>query len=215
MKQIWEVDSEGNIIDLYLMTDDEIQKAKDEGRFMLDLDRGKFYRPKYNHSLGQWEETDRVGLQKTFINGKMIELSRKCNETILGKFSSQVNGVTYYFSNDMEAQANFEKCDRAFEKGRLTDIAWTCYNTNDEVVRLVLTPETFEQVYLDHLYHIQNNISKLRDFLMPMVDSSISEEDLKKITWNMSLTVEEPTQEEPVIDEPTAEEAPQEEEIIV
>jgi hypothetical protein len=114
---------------------------------------------------------------------KEHELNSKCNSTILGRFSCVVNDETYHFSNDMEAQANFEKCDRAFEKGRLTEIPWTAYDTDGNVVRVVLTQETLEQVYLAHLYHIQSSIAKFRDVLMPQVLAATTVEEVEAIKW--------------------------------
>jgi hypothetical protein len=114
---------------------------------------------------------------------KIQELNKMCNMTILGRFTSVVNGAPYQFSNDMEAQANFEKCDRAFDNGRIQEIAWTVYNSEGQVERVLLDPVTFEGVYLDHLAHIQNNISKFRDFLMPQVEEATTVEEVKQIKW--------------------------------
>lgn len=118
-------------------------------------------------------------------NDKIQELNADCNRAILGKFLCDVNGVTYYFSNDMEAQANFEKCDRAFEKGRLTEVVWTVYTLEGEVARIIMTYSDFENVYIKHLEHIQNNISRFRDFLMPLVEGATSEEEIKSIQWSI------------------------------
>lgn len=114
---------------------------------------------------------------------KILELTSACNKTILGRFTSVVDGVTYLFSNDMEAQANFEKCDRAFEKNRLTELMWTAYTTDGEVVRLTFTPETFEPTYIDHLTHIQGTIAKFRDVLMPQVMAATTIEEVEAIKW--------------------------------
>lgn len=114
---------------------------------------------------------------------KMSELANLCNRTILSRFSSKVNGEDYFFSNDMEAQSNFEKCDRAFEKQRFTEVAWTAYDLNGDVVRLILTVETFEPVYISHLTHIQSNISKFRDHLMPLVEQATTVEEVENIIW--------------------------------
>lgn len=116
---------------------------------------------------------------------KMEELNRKCEEAILGKFSAPYNGNTYYFSCDMEAQSNFEKVDRAFEKGRITEIGWTAYDSNGDVTRLLLTSESFEPIYIRHLEHIQGNISKFRDFITPLVMSATTLTDINDIQWNM------------------------------
>lgn len=126
---------------------------------------------------GRWVETvTEEELLEPLKMQKMRELNKMCNYIILGRFISVVDGEKYYFSNDMEAQANFEKCDRAFEKGRLTEIVWTCYDEHGNIQRITLTPETFEGVYISHLAHINDNISKFRDTLMPLVESAESED---------------------------------------
>jgi YHS domain-containing protein len=183
-KQVFEVDSDGTFIESYLWSEEEIQSAKDEGRHIIEKIWKPFYKPKYDFELDDWVEGQNVSIiLKGVKKSKIVELNQSCNKTILGKFSHDVNGVTYYFSNDMEAQANFEKCDRAFEKGRMTELAWTCYDVDGNVVRLVLTPETFESLYVAHLEHIQNNIAKFRDFLMPQVEGATTVEEIESIQW--------------------------------
>ncbi|QIW88692.1 hypothetical protein P59_095 [Bacillus phage P59] len=120
---------------------------------------------------------------------KNRELDAICKATILGRFPAIVDGVEYFFSNDIEAQANFEKLDKAFDKGFLTAIPWTCYDAEGGVHRIVLTAETFPVVYFAHLNHIQGNIAKYRDILQPMV-AEATEDELKNIQWE---GVEAPT----------------------
>ncbi len=118
------------------------------------------------------------------IKDKKIEkLNRMCNETILGRFSFDINGESFLFSNDLEAQSNFDKCDRAFEKGFMTTIAWTAYNSAGEVVRLDFTAENFPPLYMAHLNHIQGNISRFRDELMPLVEQATTVEEVENINW--------------------------------
>jgi YHS domain-containing protein len=114
---------------------------------------------------------------------KEAELDKKCKDTILGRFSCDIDGVTYYFSNDTEAQANFEKCDRNLEKGRISTITWTAYDTSDNVVRLTFDVVTFEPLYIAQSTHIQANIIKYRDDLMPRVAAAQTIEEIQAITW--------------------------------
>lgn len=120
---------------------------------------------------------------EAFKKNKMKKLSRACNEWILGRFPCEVNGETYYFSNDNEAQANFEKCDRAFEKGRITEMNWTAYAADERVVRLSLNADSFELLYIAHLNHVQTGIAKLRDELMIQVDAATTPEEVLAIEW--------------------------------
>lgn len=143
-----------------------------------------FFKAKYDRASSSWVEGKPYSeILQTAKDKKLSELSTACNNSIMGRFTSVMDGVTYSFSNDMEAQGNFEKADRAFEKNRITEMAWTAYDTNGEVVRLLLTPLTFEPLYMDHLNHIQSNIAKFRDFLMPQVDAAATLEELEVIKW--------------------------------
>lgn len=113
---------------------------------------------------------------------KLASLRKDCSEAIYGYFNSTVDGIEYRFSCDAEAQSNFEKVDRAFEKDRITTINWTAYDANNNIVRLSLDYVKFEGIYMSHLQHIQGNISRLRDTLQPEVESATLE-DLPNITY--------------------------------
>lgn len=106
-----------------------------------------------------------------------------CSETILGRFITEVDGVQYQFSCDNEAQKNFDKCLTAFSRGMIESNPWTAYTMEGEVVRLELTTDKFDKVYLSHLEHIQGNIAKFRDILEPRVREAKTLEELREITW--------------------------------
>lgn len=114
---------------------------------------------------------------------KMRELNESCEHTIFGRFVATVRGIQYQFSNDVEAQMNFDKSDRAFDKGRITEVTWTCYDMQGNVQRLVMDATDFEVVYVAHLQHITGNIARFRDELAPLVHQAQSVEDLGKIKW--------------------------------
>ncbi|QKE74776.1 hypothetical protein HPK19_19440 [Arthrobacter citreus] len=113
---------------------------------------------------------------------KMSDLGTECDNTILGRFKATIDGVEYLFSNDSVAQANFDKLMFAFDKGFLTEIRWTAYDMEGNVVRVLITPPTMITLFVAHLTHIQENIVKLRDILQPQVESATVEE-LELITW--------------------------------
>jgi hypothetical protein len=114
---------------------------------------------------------------------KLNELNEACNRAILGRFSYEINGESFLFSNDLEAQSNFDKADRAFDKQMMSTIPWTAYNSLGDVVRLDFTAETFPPLYMAHLNHIQGNISRFRDELMPLVESATTIEEVENINW--------------------------------
>lgn len=158
-------------------SDTELEIEVPDGHPFLD-DNPSFY----VYTNGNFEKSEDLLTQKA-KETKLAELRQKCNETILGRFPADVDGVTYWFSCDTEAQANFDKVDRAFDKGRMTQIGWTAYTADGEVVRLTLDAINFEPVYLGHLYHIQANIAKLRDMLQPRLESVTTAEEVMKISW--------------------------------
>jgi hypothetical protein len=114
---------------------------------------------------------------------KIEELNNLCNQSILSKFTVLVDRTYYRFSNDDEAQKNFDKALKAFESGWLDEVTWTAYNLDNEVIRINLTKDMFIPIYMQHVEHINNNISKFRDFLMPLVEGATTPEEVQSITW--------------------------------
>ena len=114
---------------------------------------------------------------------KVEELDQKCTTTILSRFSCVIAGKTYYFSNDNEAQKNFDKAARAFDKGLTNSLPWTAYDGGGQVTRVTISKLDFETLYLAHLMHIQDNIAKFRDTLLPKVMAAKTEADLNTIQW--------------------------------
>lgn len=178
-KQYYEVDSNGKIINTHVFSDGDIIPPN----HFLGWS-GTMFNPVWDFDLQDWrEESGYDQILRQEKDKKIQELNHACSQTILGRFFSDVNGITYSFSNDMEAQANFEKADRAFERGLITEILWTAHDVNGDVVRLTLDATAFEGVYIDHLSHIQDNISKFRDVLMPQVESCTTVEEVNSIKW--------------------------------
>lgn len=114
---------------------------------------------------------------------KKDELDNECQKAILGRFYSELDGVTYQFSCDSEAQKNFDKALKVFEKGWRTELAWTVYDMDDNVLRVMVRADQYDPLYMAHLDHIQYNISKFRDVLQPLVEAAENIEDVKNITY--------------------------------
>src|SRR5205085_12534478 len=77
---------------------------------------------------------------------KKAELNKACSQAIIGRFSAKVDDVTYYFSNDTEAQSNFKDAKMSFEDGTVDTymggtVPWTAYDENGNVVRLRLSKD--------------------------------------------------------------------------
>jgi hypothetical protein len=119
---------------------------------------------------------------------KLEELSKKCTETILGRFNSTITdsagvATVYQFSNDTEAQSNFKDGMWALENNKATSVTWTAYDANGAVVRISLDLPKLVNVNVDRLTHQQMNVSKLRDTLQPQVESALSKAEVEAIVW--------------------------------
>lgn len=114
---------------------------------------------------------------------KMVELNAACEKAIYGRFPFVIGTKTYFFSNDREAQTNFDKAAFAFDRKLLEVLPWTAYDPSDKVVRLDITKELFDRLFMTHLMYIQDNISKFRDTLVPKVMDARTEADLESIKW--------------------------------
>jgi hypothetical protein len=114
---------------------------------------------------------------------KLDELARKCENAIVGRFSSTVNNFVFQFSNDMEAQNNFKDGIWALENGKVASIPWTAYDSTGKVVRISLDLNQLSDINVNRLMHQQTNVSKLRDVLQPIVEAATTKEDVEAIVW--------------------------------
>lgn len=119
---------------------------------------------------------------------KLQELTRKCSESILGRFTSTITNtdgstITLQFSNDAEAQSNFKDGIWALETGKVASVSWTAYDEAGKVVRINLDLAQLENVNVDRLTHQQTNISKLRDILQPQLEACTTKEEAEAIVW--------------------------------
>jgi hypothetical protein len=114
---------------------------------------------------------------------KINELDSACSTAILGEFTAVVNGTTYSFAHDVNAQTNFTSAKLAFIDGSTTTITWTAYDSNGNVVRLQLTADLFNTVFTAKLEHTTNNISRFRDTLAPQVNAATTVDAVNAITW--------------------------------
>ena len=115
---------------------------------------------------------------------KKNELSQKCHEAIVSLFEVEIGGKKYGFSYDMEAQTNMQETYQMFQNNVINEINWSA-RSNKEKVRVTLNKREFEKVYYEGIKHKQALISKLKDKLEPLVDSTKSEEELDSIHWDM------------------------------
>lgn len=192
MLQVYKYDSNGNYIEPVSIDVDE------NGKYVLPENCTDLPLPQPNwkplFQNGNWVETitqDELDILTgqsldQLKQNKLNELNEACNQSILGKFTADVDGVTYSFSHDDAAQSNFKDAKLSWIDGdlALTDVLpWTAYNANGDVVRLQLNKEKFDPVYKAHVMVAMNNVSKLRDTLQPQVESSTTKAQLDAIVW--------------------------------
>ncbi|MEC3533534.1 hypothetical protein P9143_24740, partial [Bacillus thuringiensis] len=143
----WEIDEKGYVIDHYLMSDSEIEKALSEGRRILkSCWKESFYRPRFDEVLNDWVEDEDVEVVLTLVKeNKFNELNDACNKDILGYFDASVGSETYSFSFDEEAQSNFIGSLALFNEGLMTEVEWTAWK-GDKTHRVTLSKEQFLNV---------------------------------------------------------------------
>lgn len=119
---------------------------------------------------------------------KDLELNAACEQAIFGRFSAQVDGITYYFSNDSNAQSNFKDAKSSFDDGTVDvymngTVPWTAYDENGDVVRLQLNKAQFTPVNIARMFHQQNNVTKYRDDLMKRVKMATTVQEVEAVKW--------------------------------
>lgn len=140
--------------------------------------------PKYIN--GAWVETGDA--LNNIRASKLSELDKACNNAILADFEAQVDGVSYWFGHDDNAQKNFSSAKLGFLDGSIEDlmggkIPWTAYDSAGNVVRLQLTKDTFDPVFRAHAMIAIMYIAKFRDTLEPLVNAAQSIEEINQINW--------------------------------
>jgi hypothetical protein len=185
MIQVARIDSDGLYVEPVLLDDDTELFIQKDDLVGVTIPTGLHW-PKWDGS--EWIEGKPDELLETKKQNKLDELDAKCNQTILGDFSADVDGVTYSFGHDERAQANFSSAKLGFMDGSIDAlfgglVPWTAYDAKGKVVRLKLNKDQFSKVFIAHLSHTNGNIGKFRDDLEPKVHACSKPEDVDKIVW--------------------------------
>lgn len=126
------------------------------------------------------------GLLEDMKVKKDSELNTACRNAILDGFIHRVNGVDYHFSFDTEAQLNFQGAERLLNGGMTQEILWTV-RKDGEYTRIPIDGKIINELVVAILKHKNDNVSKYRDILMPLVESATTIEEVNSISWD-SLT---------------------------
>lgn len=188
-KHIYFIDDDGYFLRDYML---EEGLPTPPNSVDVPLPNGMFT-PKFNFETKQWEH----GISQAEINklmgrdmptlraNKDAELNAKCNEAILAGFTHVINGVTYWFSYDMEAQGNFRDAKEILSDGILAEVPWTVRigNKDGEYARVPINLAVMNELTIVIMMHKTEKISKYRDFLMPLVEGATTPEELEEIQW--------------------------------
>ena len=115
---------------------------------------------------------------------KSKELNTACQEAILSGFYHVIDGEKYHFSFDIEAQLNFQGAERLFSMGAIDEVKWTVHREDGRYERITINKEIMNELSLVILKHKNDNISKYRDVLLPMVEKAETVEEVESITWD-------------------------------
>ena len=113
---------------------------------------------------------------------KEAELNQACQDAIIAGFDYTIDGISYHFSFDLEAQLNFQGAENLFAKGVVNELTWTAQK-DGEYTRITITPDLMNQLSLAIFKHKNDNISKLRDVLLPQVEAATTVEEVQAIVW--------------------------------
>lgn len=113
------------------------------------------------------------------------ELNQACQDSILAGFTHVINGQTYWFSYDYEAQGNFRDAKEILSDGVVLAVPWTVRigGKDGEYSRIEINLEQIKELALVIMEHKLNNISKYRDFLLPIVTGAETPEEVQEVKW--------------------------------
>lgn len=112
------------------------------------------------------------------------ELNLACNRAILNGFDYTINGISYHFSFDIEAQFNFQGVQSLLANGTISEIPWTVLNNETkEHERITVNSQLISTLSMVILHHKNSNISKYRDFLSVQLQNATTIEEVQEIKW--------------------------------
>lgn len=163
------------------------------------------WKPIFDFKQGKWIETvdkDVIKLHKwgvstleEFKELRKNKLSKECTNSILSGFTASVGKKEYTFSYDKEAQANLAERWQLFQNEMIDSIVLTARTLEDNTyTRLKVNKAEFTLVYLSSVKHKEDNISRLHDLLVPLVNSAVSIKQIEDIHWtNVMIHPNEPS----------------------
>jgi hypothetical protein len=113
------------------------------------------------------------------------ELNKACMDAILEGFTHEIDGVTYWFSYDTEAQGNFRDAKDMLGDGVVESFPWTVRvgGKYGPYARIPITLAQMKVLAIVIMQHKVNNIGKYRDTLLPIVNSATEVSEVEAVTW--------------------------------
>lgn len=136
-----------------------------------------------------------LGILEEAKKSKDVELNEACRQAILCGFDHVIDGKTYHFSFDTEAQLNFQGSKSLLDSGMVESIDWTAI-CEGVYVRIPVTKSIMDQLTIVILQHKDSNVKRYREKLLPLVYEATTIEKINSITWD---TVVEEAPEEVVL----------------
>ncbi|MGD1416546.1 hypothetical protein [Bacillus stercoris] len=148
-------------------------------------DHGVFRDPfQYKYVEGQLVIDNEFALNRA-KKIKDRELNEACQKTILNGFDHVINGTSYHFSFDTEAQLNFQGAERVFSRNLVESIDWTVKNnTTGLYERIPITDTIMDELSVVILQHKSDNVSRYRDVLYKQLENAITVEEVEAIRWD-------------------------------
>ncbi|MNF64999.1 hypothetical protein D3C84_467490 [compost metagenome] len=182
MIQAYRVDEDGFYIEPVLF---DVETKEFPSDIILKDWEGKIlHKPKFDYQIDDWVEGRPFEeILQEHRKLKDTELNKACEKSILSGFKHIINDIEYHFSYDIEAQINFGDAKIALNEGLKQEVMWTV-KKDGEYTRLPITKDIMDGLSVAILDHKSNNVSKYRDFLMVIVNSATSIEEINSITWD-------------------------------
>lgn len=115
---------------------------------------------------------------------KLDQLDELCSQSIIKGFNHTIGTTEYLFSCSLSAQSNFQGTNTLFKDGLITETEWTVVNISlGNVERILLSQVIFDEIKLKVYQHINDNISRFRNTLQPLVESATTNEEVDSIIW--------------------------------
>jgi hypothetical protein len=114
---------------------------------------------------------------------KQVELNSICNDKITN-FTYDINGVTYNFSYDIEAQNNFRDAREAIADGLATEVEWTAYiASTGERVRIMLNGADLTNMRLVQFNQKHQIIAEFNSILLDILNPATTVDQVNAVGW--------------------------------